>query len=344
MKKGLIYLFMLIMSMSVFTACSDDNDDPYKALTAEYKAEKLNLTFNNKTVTDKAVSLEALNETTGHLALKNMIAGEDSLVVNVTMENIGGDNFSFTGKNETADRSVSVTGDVKSGIMTLKSDFEITNTKVIGEWETFIGFTPTYDMITSLHLDIKNDKDSVMLPIWNEMTAGSDLGSKLGLVGAMLPSLLQKIELTQNGQLISYYYESLTAKEEGKAPIKEDQDVTYNVSNGVIYIKANLSAIMPTGRSTAPSVDIMAMINSGIPLKYIITENQNLRVYVDKNMMLPFMPLVTVLAPALADIEMPDMGIEKGSLSNFLLGIVPIITNAEKAEIGLEVQPVPSAN
>ena len=44
MKKNLLYLFALICSVSLFTACSDDDektDDSWKAVSATYSAETL---------------------------------------------------------------------------------------------------------------------------------------------------------------------------------------------------------------------------------------------------------------------------------------------------------------
>lgn len=46
MKKNLLYLFALICSVSLFTACSDDDektDDSWKAVSATYSAETLKL-------------------------------------------------------------------------------------------------------------------------------------------------------------------------------------------------------------------------------------------------------------------------------------------------------------
>ena len=338
MKKGLLYLLMLVMSASMFTACSDD-DDSYKALTAEYKADKLNFTFNNKTIIDRAVSLEALNETTGHLALKNMIAGEDSLVVNITMENIGGDNFSFTGKNETADRSVSVTGDVKNGVMTLSSTFKILSS-VVGKWETFSEYEGT-----SLYVDIKNDKDSVTLPLmFGGKVSGTDLGQSLGLVGMILPQLLADIELCEDGTLIAHYYADLTSQGAGKAPLEEKDLVTYNVKDGMIYILIDINTLMSRSSYTP---DIMGLIKTGIPLKFTVKEGK-LRAYVDKQMMLPFLQLLPVLAPSIKDVVLPEpapsFGFTGELIAQLMIDVVPVIQNAEKADLGLDLRTPVAGN
>ena len=59
MKKNLFYLFALICSMSLFTACSDDDDDKVVCPVPQTEftvATGLNLTYNGGTMLGKKVT------------------------------------------------------------------------------------------------------------------------------------------------------------------------------------------------------------------------------------------------------------------------------------------------
>lgn len=60
MKKNLFYLFALICSMSLFTACSDDDDDKVVCPVPQTEftvATGLNLTYNGGSMLGKKVTL-----------------------------------------------------------------------------------------------------------------------------------------------------------------------------------------------------------------------------------------------------------------------------------------------
>lgn len=67
MKKKLLYLFALICSMSMFTACSDDDDKPnWKKLpTQEISAGNLALTTNTLPQVGASVKLAMVDEIMG---------------------------------------------------------------------------------------------------------------------------------------------------------------------------------------------------------------------------------------------------------------------------------------
>ena len=58
MKKNLFYLFALICSMSLFTACSDDDDPTWKKVPSQsISAENLSLTTNAQSNPNASVKL-----------------------------------------------------------------------------------------------------------------------------------------------------------------------------------------------------------------------------------------------------------------------------------------------
>lgn len=348
MKKNLSLLFALLCTITFFTACSDDEKGgPDLPVNEEFKGDKLALIFNGESLTDKAVNLTQLNNSSAVIALKQLIPGEDSLVVNLTASEPATRAFAdydFKGDITNADRQITVTGSLVNGILKVDVKHIIKDTKIIGKWYTYVKLDmATYEMLTSLHLDIVNDTDKAYLPApgWGKEISGSELPSYLGLIGMMLPQLLVSVELTNDGKLIATYYANMTDKNNNVPPVIEDKIVKYSVNNGYIYVKPDLTGLLPVSQTRADfSInDILGMLNVGIPLKYTITEDGSFKAYVDKDMMLPFMPLIESFGPML-DIEYPEL-IDKGELPKTIKSIVPVIKNAEKAEVGLQLQNEP---
>ena len=349
MKKNLIFLFALLCTVTFFTACSDDDKGgPDLPVNEEFKGDKLVLTFNDEAQTDKAVNLTQLDNSSAVIALKQLIPGEDSLLINLTASAPATRAFAdydFKGEINNTDRLIAVTGSLVNGVLKVNVKHTVKDTKIIGKWYTYVKLDMTsYQMLTSLYLDLINPNDKIYLPApgWGQEIEASELPSYLSLVGSMLPQLLESVELTSDGKLVATYYATMTDKNNGVAPVVEDKLVKYSVKNGCIYVKPNLSGLLPFSQTRADMNigEVLGMLNVGIPLKYTITEDGLFRAYVDKNMMLPFMPLIETLSPML-DIEYPEL-INKGELPKTIASIVPAIKNAEKAEIGLQLQNEPS--
>lgn len=78
MKKNLFYLFALICSMSLFTACSDDDDENWKKVPSQIiTAENLELETNIPTSSDASVKLAMTDAQNGILTLNKVVRGAD---------------------------------------------------------------------------------------------------------------------------------------------------------------------------------------------------------------------------------------------------------------------------
>jgi len=105
MKKNLFYLVALICSMSLFTACSDD-DEPWKDLPdGEILSDKVELTLNGAT-TDGTVNFKALSAEKAQVGLKNVIDGYSDVMVDVDMKEQADGLFSFNGTQQIATKPV----------------------------------------------------------------------------------------------------------------------------------------------------------------------------------------------------------------------------------------------
>lgn len=98
MKKNILfYLFAVVCSMSLFTACSDDDDDTTWKEIPEIAKENVSVKFNNKDVTNATASFEALSAEQGKVTLNNLIYGHEKVEVDVTLTKKDDTSYNFTG-------------------------------------------------------------------------------------------------------------------------------------------------------------------------------------------------------------------------------------------------------
>lgn len=359
MKKGLIYLLLLVLGTATFSSCEDDDNDGYKRISSEYKNATLKLTFNGKELNDKTVEIQALNETTANLILKSLIPGESNLYLNAFLANTGGDNYTLEAKSETTDRTIVVEGGVTEGVLTLNCTFKVTS-KVVGNWkfiaqqetstdpEQLIGKGP-------LHLKIVTDIDSIKLPIvlpdgsnWSfaikdnmETEDAGFVSFAKAMFSLLVPNLLYNIELQEDGDLTATYAvmdETMNPTDTVTLP---EGVVRYNVKDGEIYIAVDINALLPRSDADQPSVDVLKMLAEGLPLILKLDGDNNMTVYVDKDMMVPFMGMMDLVKGLVKDMEPMDVligTITAESLQKFLDDVVTLVNTSETIELGLNLE------
>ena len=359
MKKGLIYLLLLVLGTATFSSCEDDDNDGYKRISSEYKNATLKLTFNGKELNDKTVEILALNETTANLILKSLIPGESNLYLNALLANTGGDNYTLEAKSETTDRTVVVEGGVTEGVLTLNCTFKVTS-KVVGNWK-FIAqqetSTDPKQLIGKgpLHLKIVTDIDSIKLPIvlpdgsnWSFAIKDNMETEDAGFVSfakvmfsLLVPNLLYNIELQEDGDLTATYAvmdETMNPTDTVTLP---EGVVRYNVKDGEIYIAVDINALLPRSDADQPSVDVLKMLAEGLPLILKLDGDNNMTVYVDKDMMVPFMGMMDLVKGLVKDMEPMDVligTITAESLQKFLDDVVILVNTSETIELGLNLE------
>lgn len=100
MKKNLLYLFALICSVSLFTACSDDDDNSWQELPkGEIKAENVDFQLNGASTTG-TVNFEATSLQSATVGFKNVIDGYSDVTVDVAMEKQADGSFKFNGTKD----------------------------------------------------------------------------------------------------------------------------------------------------------------------------------------------------------------------------------------------------
>lgn len=99
MKKNLFYLFALICTMSLFTACSDD-DEPWKEIPQKeitVGSGDATLQINGETSTTGSVKMTVKNGSEATLEMKDVIPGYSDLNVNVELQKQADNSYKFAG-------------------------------------------------------------------------------------------------------------------------------------------------------------------------------------------------------------------------------------------------------
>ena len=351
------FLWLLIFGMALFASCSDDDDkDPFKNYSADYSADKLDLKLNGMDITGASVAFNSTNKENASVTLKGLIPGESALEIkNLVVTELSGDDYSFIGENKNDDRTVSVEGAVKSGVLSLKTGFKVTS-KVVGEWMLAKPETDEYGSILSggMHIEIVTDIPSIQFPLYGELPINPTKEDDFGftslietLGGGLLPGLLTKINLKEDGNLIASYHQVSGIQDifdPSKTPLVDSEEglVRYNVKDGQIYVLVNIASLLGRSTENDPTAGLMTMLETGIPLKLQL-EGENMRAYVDREMMLPFMSVLELLKPMIDELELDPslaaMGITNESLKQLVDDIVNLVTKSSKVELGLNLIP-----
>lgn len=350
------FLWLLILGMALFASCSDDDDkDPFKNYSADYSADKLDLKLNGMDITGASVAFNSTNKENASVTLKGLIPGESALEIkNLVVTELSGDDYSFIGENKNDDRTVSVEGAVKSGVLSLKTGFKVTS-KVVGEWMLAKPEIDENEHFLSgcIHLEIATDVDVIEIPVFGEMPVNSSTNddtsftSLIETLGAsMLPGILTKINLKEDGNLIASYraisgIDGVFNPTESPLVNSEEGLVRYNVKDGQIYLLINIASLL--GRSTGDDLSmITSMLETGIPLKLQL-DGEKMRAYVDKEMVMPFMPYMSMLKELVADMEPIDLGflgqITSETIQKLIDDIVNLISTSQSFELGLNLAP-----
>lgn len=107
MKKNLFYLFALICSMSLFTACSDDDEDTtwkeIPQIEIPVGTDGVALSVNGVASSTGSVQMTVENGSKAVLNLNNVIPGYSKVPVNVELQKQSDGSFSFAGQAELSD-------------------------------------------------------------------------------------------------------------------------------------------------------------------------------------------------------------------------------------------------
>lgn len=115
MKKSLIYLFSLLCVLTLATSCSDDEkggaDDAWKEISKDYTSENLSI---GTVSTSGTISVNAASADKATIVLKDVVAGESSVSVDVTLKKTD-TGYAFEGESNATTCDVKVSGTIELG-------------------------------------------------------------------------------------------------------------------------------------------------------------------------------------------------------------------------------------
>lgn len=99
MKKNLFYyLFAVVCTACLFTACSDDDEDTtWQQIPETITPDNVTLKLNDTTPAGATADLKVLNGGSGELTLDNVIYGHSSVKVNVALQKKDDTSYNFSG-------------------------------------------------------------------------------------------------------------------------------------------------------------------------------------------------------------------------------------------------------
>ena len=312
MKKNLFYyLFAVICSVTLFTSCSDDDDEkmvnpvPQTTFTGE---NGLQLTYNGAPMPGKKVTFtpDATNAQKATLRLegefdlngilgkaKSAAAREDvsmptapgvlpgSPVVTLPVDlTINGDKCSFAGTSETDYCTFSYKGEVSAGAMELAlSEVKLKNAKLAGmTWKL-----KPYDK------EDPNETDPIYL-VWEAEKKGFDLpiesvlklALRMELIAAgadhkvsateMLGTVLQDVTFMEDGNIVATYKDAANGGTEWtKSPVNLAQYVVENDNQIKVFL--NPAAIIAAVNNAGRAVDVQTVIQQTIQMLYPMLVN-----------------------------------------------------------------------
>lgn len=183
MKKNLFYLFALICSMSLFTACSDDDEAPdyskviESEMAGDYKGT-LTVTVDGNTMPSEPQKIKiekagpsAINLSLANFSFMTIVIGDVELKNCALSQN--GDTYTFTGTQDLKVDALSCTinakGAITNGAVQVDMDVDATvgglkqSVKVVYKGTRLTGSESSEAKITAFSFDMSNEANAIVI-------------------------------------------------------------------------------------------------------------------------------------------------------------------------------------
>lgn len=304
MKKKLFYLFALVCSMSLFTACSDDDDvkvntDLNTTYTSADAANQLVLTYGGEVMLGKKVSFDTTDGKNATIVLEGadisltksdmsaglvnpgVIPGESKVTFSVVLQPVE-NGYTFEGEHTTDNYTMKYKGAVEKGKLNLGLNVELLgDNPLMGSMWDLSPYIPWGDKSTPLHVVWESSKSFSVVIIPGtpaiDMQPG-DLISMISGVGMIpvgdkgqknlnevLSYLLKSVTFMKDGNIVASYSEAADMA----SPSFKDSPlnmVQYAVKNGKLYLYLNVEAIMAVAtQADTKALDIETILPAILP-------------------------------------------------------------------------------
>lgn len=386
MKKNLFFLFALICSVSLFTACSDDDDNKggvaVEKVNGTYEANSLELTYSGAPLTGKraifhsadgqnatiTLSGAALSLFRSDLGLNNpsVIPGEASTTLNVSLKP-SGESYTFDGIDAANGRTINYTGSVQDGKLNLNLNVAFSANELTGKWDLqapgWENNPISLDWNTSKKFEIKvfgipaQKTPGEILTLFSAVSLIPSGDEKLNIHEAM-GRLLQNVSFLGDGNIVASYSD----KENMASPVWKESPLNmahYTVKDEKLVVYLNADALLdlimkPANKAFNPSsilelllpklLELTPMLSQGVALNYEVTEDGNLTVSLEKDLV---MGLVEALYPLFENPEFisyvktaaasqPDFVAYVDMVGDILDQFVSVVSTTTDMKLGLK--------
>lgn len=300
MKKNLFYLFALICSMSLFTACSDD-DDEVKSLpevNAPYVSSELELTYGGEVLLGKKVTFYTADGKSADITLEGadialtketmasglvnpgVIPGEPKVTFSAALQPAEG-GYTFAGEHVADNYSMKYEGAVEKGKLDLALEVKLAGDNALAgnTWNLF-SYDP-YAVKNPLHVVWNSEKPfSVVLFPFGAQPVELQPGEFITLMSAMgiipvgdkkmgvneiLSCLLQSVTFREDGNIVASYSDvaDIVSPKFQNSPLNM---VQYAVKNEKLYLYLNVDAIIgAVQKMTTKGLDMETVLPVVLP-------------------------------------------------------------------------------
>lgn len=301
MKKNLFYLFALICSMSLFTACSDD-DDEVKSLpevNAPYVSSELELTYGGEVLLGKKVTFYTADGKSADITLEGadialtketmasglvnpgVIPGEPKVTFSAALQPAEG-GYTFAGEHVADNYSMKYEGAVEKGKLDLALEVKLAGDNALAgnTWNLF-SYDP-YAVKNPLHVvwNSKKPFSVVLFPFPGAQPVELQPGEFITLMSAMgiipvgdkkmgvneiLSCLLQSVTFREDGNIVASYSDvaDIVSPKFQNSPLNM---VQYAVKNEKLYLYLNVDAIIgAVQKMTTKGLDMETVLPVVLP-------------------------------------------------------------------------------
>lgn len=213
MKKNLFFLCALICSVSLFSACSDDDEDTTWQNIPDSTSENTTLKINGSDIEDASASLDIKSAEAGVLTLTNAVYGHDNITVDVALTKSNDSIYVFEGTtNIDGTISKSIAAVDKGLTVTAKGSVQTNGKLTVDVTTSGWGTTSGIYSGDSLKMTV-NGMESKYYPVTLTATGESKATLDFEKIPNVVNEFSMEVALTQEGE--GYKFEGNVDMEKG---------------------------------------------------------------------------------------------------------------------------------
>ncbi len=308
MKKSFLYLFTVLCTLNMFTACSDDDSKDPNGLevNATYSGENLDLRYSDVALLGKEISFETKDGKTATLTMKgtfdmsvigglinggsksalipNLVPGVIPGEITTTISNVpltlSGEKYTFEGTDSGNGREVKYTGSVEKDKLVLSLNVTMPKNDLTGNWNLAAQPLNLVWSAGDATIDLSGFSD---IPELSRPIPVSMAAPKIGeLAGGVLRRVLESISYGEDGNITARYMKK-DVSEWQSSPLNLAQ---YYIKNNKLYVQLNIAQILATVEANKSKADIGSneilklleaikliapYLSDGVPLSYSVS-------------------------------------------------------------------------